>query len=148
MKPDMASQLFRTCIMPALEYGVGIWGAGNFRSAAWLGIEGFWRMAARTILGAPRRTPNEAVLGDLGWTKFSVRGAWQATCLWTRVTCMDDNALARKAVNIQRDMFMHKQKCWMTDFHSTLTATVYGKEIWDRWNAVEGPTPLAQGVIS
>ena len=50
---------------------------------------------------------------------------------------MDDNALARKAMHIQRDMFMHKQKCWMSDFHATLTATAYGREIWERWNAVE-----------
>ena len=50
---------------------------------------------------------------------------------------MDDNALARKAMHIQRDMFMRKQKCWMSDFHTTLTATAYGREIWDRWNAVE-----------
>ena len=129
MKPAMASQMFRTCVMPALEYSVGLWGAGNFQSVAWQAVETFWRGAARTILGAPLRTPSEAVLGDLGWTHMWVTGAWQAVCLWTRVTCMNDDALARKAMHVQRDMFAQKQKCWLADLHSTLHATDYGRVI-------------------
>ena len=72
--------------MPALEYGVGLWGAGGYTSIAWSKVEVFWKMAARTILKVPLRTPSEAILGDLGWHKFWVRGAWQAVSLWTRVT--------------------------------------------------------------
>ena len=30
MKPDMGIQLFKTCVMPALECGLGLWGAGSF----------------------------------------------------------------------------------------------------------------------
>ena len=131
MKPAMASQMFRTCVMPALEYSVGLWGAGNFQSVAWQAVETFWRGAARTILGAPLRTPSEAVLGDLGWTHMWVTGAWQAVCLWTRVTCMNDDALARKAMHVQRDMFAQKQKCWLADLHSTLHTTDDGRVLWE-----------------
>ena len=129
----MAVQLYKTCVMPAVEYGVGLWGAGSYNSAAWLRVEAFWRMAARTVLKLPLRTPSEALLGDLGWHKFSVRGAWQAVCLWTRVTRKNEYELARKAMHVQCDMFAKKNKCWLTTLYPTLTATDFGKDIWQQW---------------
>jgi hypothetical protein len=113
INPAMAEQLFKTCVMPALEYGIGLWGSGNYKSGAWLKLETFWRMAARIILGAPLRTPTEALLGELGWTKFWVRGAWQAVCMWTRITRTSDDALVRKAMHVQRRLFAKKKSCWL-----------------------------------
>jgi hypothetical protein len=54
------------------------------------------------ILGVPARTPNAAVLGDLGWRVFSTRAAYQCLCMWTRVTEMDEAALVRQALCMQR----------------------------------------------
>ena len=127
MNASVATQLFKTCVLPALEYGIGLWGAGNYNSATWASLESFWRMAARTILGVPVRTPNAAVLGDLGWTNFWVRGAWQAVCLWERVTRMNDDALARKAMHVQlhyrRDYNSASQLC----VNATLRTLTYAE---------------------
>ena len=120
--------------MPALEYGLGLWGAGrSFTSGAWKQIEVFWRTAARTILKAPLRTPSEALLSDLGWSKFWTRGAWQAVCLWSRVTRMGEDELARKAMYMQREMLRQNKECWLSTLRSTLVATAAGQEMWDKW---------------
>ena len=129
MKPEMGIQLFKTCVMPALEYGLGLWGAGSFTSGAWKQLEVFWRTAARTILKAPLRTPSEALLSDLGWTKFWTRGAWQAVCLWSRVTRMGEDELARKAMYMQREMLRQNKECWLSTLRSTLVATAAGQEM-------------------
>ena len=67
-------------------------------SHEWQKTERFWRKAARYILGAPTRTSNEAVLGEIGWSTLWTRAAWQAAALWTRITRMPECALVRKAM--------------------------------------------------
>ena len=70
--------------MPALEYGVGLWGVGcvskhmQKNGDAWKGAEQFWRSVARYILHAPAATPIAAVTGDLEWLPFSTRAGFQA----------------------------------------------------------------------
>jgi hypothetical protein len=144
-KPDTVISQFKTCIMPALEYGVGLWGVGMYNSAAWSKIEVFWRSIARCILGVSMRTPNSAVYGDLGWHPFWTRAAWQATAMWTRITEMPSGSLTREAMCVQRDMYAHGKDCWLTKFHDTLCGTsfvhdngdanvcVIGRDKWDLW---------------
>ena len=50
---------------------------------------------------------------------------------------MNDDALARKAMHVQRDVFAQKQKCWLADLHSTLHTTDYGRVIWGKWNEAD-----------
>ena len=69
----VCERLFKTIVLPALEYGLGIWGACMYNSAVWKEVEDFWRYAAKTIVGVPVRTPSAAVFGDLGWYEFATR---------------------------------------------------------------------------
>ena len=43
------------------------------------------------------------MFGDLGWYKFALRAVYQVVSLLTRATDMDDSALLRKAMHVQRD---------------------------------------------
>jgi hypothetical protein len=132
---DVVSHQFKTCIMPALEYGVSIWGVGRTYGdiAAWEKIECFWRSIARTILGLPVRSPSEGVVGELGWHPFETRAGWQAAAFWTRVSEIDDRCLARKAMHVQRRLVQQDRVCWLRMLRDTLTQTPMGSKYWMKW---------------
>lgn len=50
-KPETVINQFKTCVLPALEYGIGVWGCGKYESTIWHQVEIFWRYIARCILG-------------------------------------------------------------------------------------------------
>ena len=104
MKPGDAVRQCTTCVMPALEYGVAIWGSGMYESQVWSQVEIFWRSIARCILGVSIRAPNAGVYGDLGWLRFWTRAAHQAVSFWTRVRDMPSDAVVRQAMYIQREL--------------------------------------------
>ena len=104
-KPDVVVHQFKTCVMPALEYGVGLWGAGQYRSTIWEKVESFWRFIARCILGVHQRSPNSGVYGELGWFPFQVRACKQASSMFTRITKLGNECLVRKAMYVQRSMY-------------------------------------------
>ena len=70
---DVSVNMYRTCVMPALEYGAGVWGPGVLHGDSIDIIEDFWISNARFILNIPLRTPTAAVQGELGWFPFAVR---------------------------------------------------------------------------
>ena len=82
LRPDTASNVSNTCVLPVLEYGAGLWGAGAWDrkgdKAAWASLEAFLTEEAKTILSAPLRTPNAAVVGELGWRKLRARASVEA----------------------------------------------------------------------
>lgn len=133
-KPDFVVNQFNTCVMPALEYGVGLWGVGLYKSEAWKKVEIFWRYIARCILGVSQRAPNGGVYGELGWYPFEVRAAWQATAMWTRISEMPNVSLTRKAMYVQRDMCDRGKECWLKSLKSTLLSkTSCGIDMWAEW---------------
>ena len=136
----MAERLFKICVLPALEYGIGLWGVVGSGLAVWEEVEKFWRMAARTILQVPIRTPTAAVLGDLGWRVLYTRAVFQAVCFWTRVTDMGDEALLRKAMYVQRECL---GKCgkgkgkvglpWLESLSVCICKCPVGMNVWNKW---------------
>ena len=66
-KPKEIVNQFMTCVLPALEYGSCLWGAGQRRgeSKLWKEFETFWRQIAKSILDVPVRAPTDGVLGEL-----------------------------------------------------------------------------------
>jgi hypothetical protein len=89
---------------PALEYEICVWGAGQYGKGLWDSVEVFWRSAGRSILKLPKRSPNAAVLGDLGWFPFRQRAAYQAVAMRARITDLPDVAFVRKTMHVQRRM--------------------------------------------
>ena len=133
-KPDVVINQFNTCIMPALDYGVGLWGVGLYKSDSWKKVEVFWRYIARCILGVSQRAPNGGVYGDLGWYPFEVRAAWQATSMWSRITELPNTSLTRKAMYVQRDLCSKGKQCWLKSLKSTLLSkTLCGHDMWSKW---------------
>ena len=130
----MVINQFKTCVLPALEYGIGVWGCNKYDSSIWHQVEIFWRYIARCILGVSVRSPNGGVYGDLGWLPFWVRAAHQATTMWTRITEMPSSAITRKAMYVQRQLSQDGKDCWLTRFKGTLHRThTCGISMWDTW---------------
>ena len=65
--PNMVVNQFNTCVLPALEYGVGVWYTGRMScKKEWGNVEVLWRTVARQILGVSTYAPMGGVAGDLG----------------------------------------------------------------------------------
>ena len=141
-----AERLFKTCVMPALEYGVCIWGSGNYDSMVWQKVERFWRYVARAILGVSSRAPNAAVLGELGWFAFKGRAALQALKLWTRGFKEGrENALIFRAMQVQREIMQGVYRpanqpksrvgecSWLSSFKYVVCNSEFGKKVWEVW---------------
>ena len=60
--------LWEVLVRPILEYAAEVWGGG-----VWEAAEKLQREIGKLILGAPTRTANEVVLGDLGWWELKAR---------------------------------------------------------------------------
>jgi hypothetical protein len=116
--------LFKTGAMPALEYGVGLWGVGfmckHMTTNAWKGTEKFWLSVARYILHAPVTTPIAAITGDLEWLPFSIRAGYQAAQFLARVSKLNDESLVRKAMCVQRELVNGGKPCWLGNFRTML----------------------------
>ena len=61
-------RLWEVLVRPILEYAGEVWGEGPWEEA-----EKLQREIGRLILGVPTQTPNEMVLGDLGWWELKAR---------------------------------------------------------------------------
>ena len=133
----MAILLFKIYVVPTLEYGVGLWGAGDrlcqMRRVWEQEIESFFRQAARFILGVPIRSPTSGVYGDLGLLPFWTRAGWQAASLWARAIRAGPNLLIGKAMMVQRALFLLKMSCWLKSVHGSLCKYGLGKEVWSEW---------------
>ena len=126
-------RLFNACVMPVLDYAVGIWRPGKFEQREWMSVEQFWRASARSILGVPLRTPVAGMFGDLGWRRYATRAAWFAVCFWARVTRMPDKELTRQAMRVQRRLLDSGKSCWLREFAPTLKSTPSGVMWWRAW---------------
>ena len=139
----IVQRLFTTCVMPALDYGVPLWGVGPYSSADWKAVEAFWRASARTMVGVPKRTPTAAVFGDLGWYEYSVRAAYQSVKFLMRVIELSDSTLTRKALVVQQQMCNRAEQMristWMVRLKGTLLlGPTYAVNLWSALEASPG----------
>ena len=131
--------MFKTGVMPVLEYGAGLWGVGCIHKDAkdneWKGVENVWLSVARYILHAPIKTSISAITGDLSWLPFNIRAGFQAAQYWARVTMLDDTCLVRKAMCIQRTMINSGKPCWLANFKTFIMHIndTYLNNIWNEW---------------
>ena len=132
---DVAVNMFRTCVMPSVEYGCGLWGPGLIHNECKDQIESFWIGNARFILHAPLRTPIEAIQGELGWTPFSIRAKSQAISFLVRATVSRRDSLLYKSICMQRDMLKNGHACWLANvaIYMQNTGDTLCKSMWDQW---------------
>ena len=134
-KPKEIVNQFMTCVLPALEYGSCLWGAGQRRgeSKLWKEFETFWRQIAKSILDVPVRAPTDGVLGELGWMPFWVRSRWLAIKYWTRVIELKDPSIMKEALHKQLELVECGRECWLSGIKKTLYMTSIGKDYWKKW---------------
>lgn len=85
------TKLYDSMVSSIIEYGAGIWGTKNYSC-----INAIQNRACRFFLGVGKYTPNNAILGDIGWEPIFHR-QWKAvTNLWCRLNNMNTDRLNRK----------------------------------------------------
>ena len=133
LRPDTASHLFKVCVLPVLEYGLPIWGVGDWRCPQWTEVESFVAQTARTILGAPPHAPRDALYGDLGWRPVWVRARILASNYWARIAGLPLVSLPRKALAVQRDLLAAGHRCWLTRMRQQLVEVPQTSGFWETW---------------
>lgn len=132
-QPDLTLQLFKTCVMPAMEYGVALWGVDSVHGA-WKSVEQYWTSIARYALSAPAKAPIAALHGDLGWKPFYTRACYQVAAFWERVSMMSDDCVVRQAMNTQRKLVQQGQPCWLANVSVVLKSlSAIGLSLWTKW---------------
>ena len=133
LRPDTASHLFKVCVLPVLEYGLPMWGVGDWTCKQWSDLEGFVAQTARWILRAPPQAPMDAVYGDLGWRPVWVRALILASNYWTRVADLPLSSLPRKALALQRDLLAADHPCWLSNIRRHMTGVPQAAGFWHDW---------------
>ena len=133
LRPDTASHLFKVCVLPVLEYGLPMWGLGDWTCKQWNEVEGFLAKTARWILRAPPQAPMDAVYGDLGWRPIWVRALILASNYWTRVADLPLSALPRKALAVQRQLLAAGRPCWLSNVKRHMTGVPQAAGFWNDW---------------
>ena len=112
---DVSVNMYRTCVMPALEYGAGVWGPGVLYGDSIDKIENLWISNARFILNIPLRTPTAGVQGELGWFPFAIRAKTCSVSLLIRATCAKHDSMLYKAMCMQRRLTQTGHACWLSN---------------------------------
>ena len=88
---------------------------------------------ARTILGAPRNAPIDALFGELGWRPVWARAVTQAATYWVRVTELPKTSLPRLALEPQRTLFVAGKPCWLLHYRRQAHGVPFAKNCWNNW---------------
>jgi hypothetical protein len=83
---------YESMVRPILEYASEIWGHKDYAS-----INNVFLRAERAYLGVGKYTPNNAVVGDIGWTPPVVRQKASLVRWWCKMVRMDVSRLTRCA---------------------------------------------------
>ena len=119
---DCFTKLYNSLVQPIIDYGASVWGHTHFSC-----IEAVQNRAMRFFLGVPSKTPNTAVIGEMGWMASRSRIWICIARLFTRYSNMEDDrlnkiifkwALASKSRNWTKkcfDMFNKYDMEFLTD---------------------------------
>ena len=102
---DVFTKLYESIVSPVVEYGAAVWGTKNYAC-----INAVQHRAGRFFLGVGKYTPNNAVMGDLGWFPIVLKQWKSVITNWCRLTNMDTNRV-NKRVFLWADKLSLKHKC-------------------------------------
>lgn len=103
------------------------------------GSRGRW---GRRILRCHGKTPNEAVLGELGWWRLKTRREYLKLKYWIRLSLMDEARLVRKVYLASKDKYLTRRTTnWCSEIHKLVIK--YGlQDIWLNENLIKHPVSL------
>lgn len=84
-------KLWETMVRPTLEYGVEIWGGGN-----WPQADVIQNAAGKTLLGLYKTSAVEVARGELGWLSLKSRRDIKQLKYWGKLLLMDDTRLVKQ----------------------------------------------------
>ena len=93
------TKLYNSCVVPIMNYGVGIWGIYSKSQLS----EAVQNRAIRSFLGVHKFSANLAINGDMGWENCSIRKKIEILRVWNRLVTMDEARLCKKIFNWEFD---------------------------------------------
>ena len=93
------TKLYNSCVVPIMNYRVGIWGVYSKSKLS----EAVQNRAIRSFLGVHKFLANLAINGDMGWENCSIRKKIEILRIWNRVVVMDEARLCKKIFNWEFD---------------------------------------------
>ena len=96
----------------------------------------------RRILRCRGKTPNEAVLGELGWWRLKTRREFLKLKYWIRLSLMDEARLVRQVYLASKDKYLTRRTTnWWSEIHKLVIK--YGlQDIWLNENLIKHPVIL------
>ncbi len=97
--PSLTIELFDSLVRPVLSYGSEVW-ATQFLAGSDNPCESIHLSFLRRTLGVRAGTPNMVVLAEFGRFPLTVMWGKLVARFWSRLVCMDDARLMKKAFNV------------------------------------------------
>lgn len=129
--------LYEALVRSVVEYGAEVWKEIN-----WEDGERIQREMGRRILRCHGKTPNEAVLGELGWWRLKTRREFLKLKYWIRLSLMDEARLVRQVYLASKDKYLTRRRTnWCSEIHKLVVK--YGlQDIWLNEDLIKHPMSL------
>ena len=95
------SRLFKSCIVPILDYSSGAWAVGGNYSK----LDRIQNRCVRFFCGLPKTTSTLALVGDMGWMPGVVRRDLETLRMYNQLVKMNNTRLTRRIfeADVERD---------------------------------------------
>jgi len=120
-----AEVIWRSMIVPVLNYGSELWGAAKCNEVEKVQLE-----VGKRLLGVSKKMASVVVRGELGWWSMRAQRDMKRLMYWARLIRMDDSRLVKSVYRIRREKAGKRISDWCTEVHRTLTSIGLG-HIWD-----------------
>ena len=120
-----AEVIWRSMIVPVLNYGSELWGAAKCNEVEKVQLE-----VGKRLLGVSKKMASVVVRGELGWWSMRAQRDMKRLMYWARLIRMDDSRLVKSVYRIRREKAGKRISDWCTEVHRTLTSIALG-HIWD-----------------
>ena len=82
---DVFTKLYDSVVWPVVNYSAQVWGFRSFSC-----IDAVQNRAMMFYLGVGKYTPNDAIVGDMGWNP-TIACQWKSICLyWSKLSNLDN----------------------------------------------------------
>lgn len=116
-----AFELFDRMILPILLYGSEIWGYGYYKA-----IESVQIKFCKQILGLPRKTSNEAVLGECGRYPLMLHYNYRCIKYWLKILNMSTSRYPRACYEMLYSLDECGRTTWATSIKEILNTYGFG----------------------
>jgi hypothetical protein len=109
MPYNIFTKLYDSLVEPVISYGAAIWGLKSYGV-----IRSVQQRAMKYFLGLPKRAPNSAVLGDMGWLDVSTRLWISVGRQWCRLRNMETSRLNKMVFDWGYNVANRNVKNWVS----------------------------------